>query len=926
MRHLIKYIASLVLMLMAVLPMQAQTENQAFYIYQNDGHFDGFFYDEIEKMSFSFLDTLGVEHDEIVSQEIITADSTYRIMLSAIDSIGFVQPEIIYNPQVHIKGQDPDWGDFSLLGYMDYSEYYGEDHEIISFSRSIDDYEGFPMPQVGDVFVDPDINDGWSAKIVSLTRDYEGYEGNLVAICKPIDDISDILRQFIAVEEYGYNDDGSLARRRVAGMPQLNVGTTNKRASGDWEGDLFNFSINGQYPLWSGPINESNDSLELSVGASIDGKLHIKTVWDIPIIGKKYFSITTKASAGLSLGFTADGKIAESFQTGVGNLGQIPVPATFPLMMIDVGPDGFLRGEAHVKLSATSPRVGTSIWTKLEIIDWWPYLDMGFSKLDEEQGKYYDLSSAGVKLELDGYVQTGMLFPLKFKSLPLVRKFFDAKIGGDTYVGPKFSGTIGLDLTDVLKTLYSGTNYNIKAGEFAYNLLSNTKASVSLCDADYEIKAEVESAFGKKKKWSLANGTVSLFKPFEVSLVPEFGECRDYEDKRFINGEVLPCRILAFQPQGNVLFPLPIGVTLYDLEYGVQSSQEHSQRYTLVEGIFNQTMETEMVIPYYPSTDDNPQIGKSGRFKVRPYVRILGMEIASPTEYEFLHGVEMNVSSDTLVLNYDGSTQTPIVCKGNQDGIKPPGFYLPDHTDKLMEDFLLTKGSQGRTEISVDQKKWLEREIYGYCCKNYSPADTLIFSNDSIPYLGYAYINEQLFITDEYKFCILQMPNLTLDPKYFTTSAGWSYVDGKDGEKSGGCNTYGDYSNVDSEVSRLASGEGWHCRLSYSQQSGDNYDNLTMEFDYVLRNKPGVKVGRFDDNWFIFQNGHCTTTSYKTWIDADNKRQYEKHTATFSFDDSGYSDKELKIESSEKGTKTLTNFTAWASPGVFFEPPKTNND
>ena len=92
----LRYIASLAIVLMAVLPMQAQTENQAFYIYQNDGHFDGFFYDEIEKMSFSFLDTLGVEHDEIVSQEIVTADSTYRIMLSAIDSIGFVQPEITY--------------------------------------------------------------------------------------------------------------------------------------------------------------------------------------------------------------------------------------------------------------------------------------------------------------------------------------------------------------------------------------------------------------------------------------------------------------------------------------------------------------------------------------------------------------------------------------------------------------------------------------------------------------------------------------------------------------------------------------------------------------------------------------------------------------------------------------------------------------
>ena len=43
----LRYIASLAIVLLAALPMQAQTENQAFYIYQNDGHFDGFFYDEI---------------------------------------------------------------------------------------------------------------------------------------------------------------------------------------------------------------------------------------------------------------------------------------------------------------------------------------------------------------------------------------------------------------------------------------------------------------------------------------------------------------------------------------------------------------------------------------------------------------------------------------------------------------------------------------------------------------------------------------------------------------------------------------------------------------------------------------------------------------------------------------------------------------
>ena len=44
--------------------VHAQTEADAFYIYQNDGHFDGFFYDDVIKMTYSYLDTLGVEHNE----------------------------------------------------------------------------------------------------------------------------------------------------------------------------------------------------------------------------------------------------------------------------------------------------------------------------------------------------------------------------------------------------------------------------------------------------------------------------------------------------------------------------------------------------------------------------------------------------------------------------------------------------------------------------------------------------------------------------------------------------------------------------------------------------------------------------------------------------------------------------------------------
>ena len=93
-----KYVLAFILMMSGAQTLQAQ---DAFYIYRNDGDFDGFFYDQIVRMSYSKTDLEGEEHDVYVVQEIETIDSLYRIPLNAIDSIGFQQPEIIFNPKLN---------------------------------------------------------------------------------------------------------------------------------------------------------------------------------------------------------------------------------------------------------------------------------------------------------------------------------------------------------------------------------------------------------------------------------------------------------------------------------------------------------------------------------------------------------------------------------------------------------------------------------------------------------------------------------------------------------------------------------------------------------------------------------------------------------------------------------------------------------
>lgn len=92
----------LILLLVTVaLSSLAQTVGEAFYIYRNDGHFNAFFRDEVDSIAYSNYDADSIYYDEAVMQVVYTQDSIYRIPLSAIDSVGFVQPETVFQENAH---------------------------------------------------------------------------------------------------------------------------------------------------------------------------------------------------------------------------------------------------------------------------------------------------------------------------------------------------------------------------------------------------------------------------------------------------------------------------------------------------------------------------------------------------------------------------------------------------------------------------------------------------------------------------------------------------------------------------------------------------------------------------------------------------------------------------------------------------------
>ena len=99
-----RYISIIMAMLtmFSVLPASAQQTQDALYIFRNDGGFNAFFYDDIDHIEYSKIDTLGVEQADYVVQEVYALDSVFRIPISAIDSVAFITPETKYRADAFV--------------------------------------------------------------------------------------------------------------------------------------------------------------------------------------------------------------------------------------------------------------------------------------------------------------------------------------------------------------------------------------------------------------------------------------------------------------------------------------------------------------------------------------------------------------------------------------------------------------------------------------------------------------------------------------------------------------------------------------------------------------------------------------------------------------------------------------------------------
>ena len=78
----------------------ALAQNDAMFVYRNDGQINAFLKEDVDSIRYSHIGLDSLVHREFMVQEVWTADSVYRIPLAAIDSVSFITPPTVFKNEV----------------------------------------------------------------------------------------------------------------------------------------------------------------------------------------------------------------------------------------------------------------------------------------------------------------------------------------------------------------------------------------------------------------------------------------------------------------------------------------------------------------------------------------------------------------------------------------------------------------------------------------------------------------------------------------------------------------------------------------------------------------------------------------------------------------------------------------------------------
>lgn len=646
--------------------LQAQIieDGEAFYIYRNDGDFNGFFYDQVEEMRVSKIDLDSIEHDEYVVQEVVTADSIFRIPLAAIDSIGFVQPEIKFAPNVR------------QMDMMDITKYITRvEDEDLYFSKDI---PAELVPKVGEIIIGatgPFAGKGFGGKVRHIVNNSEYYRVMTDRLTEQVP----IFEQYVSVEEVTSDPATGQVRRRVAGYNQI------KKAGGFSSGTLIDFSLNGHFTLIP-------DNLGVYFGVDVNSGIKVKLLCMHQIYDTHYFIKVMLAedynvSAGMSFAIKGSGEKSLGEVTGLRP--SILFPAAAPLFSIHPVPDLAVTWSGEFKAAVTFPVKSGSL-RQTFIIDTdssTPITYQGNESVQDDPPASF-VDGANIDLQFNGTLGVGIKSEIGIFTADWIKYIFDCGIATDVFVGPKLEGQVNLSMKDYL------------TGDGPYSL-KDSHFTLSPLVADYNTYGRAKIILGDEPwKWTFLEGSFKLLPALDMYLFPSLQNMTaKYDDKKntLTAGWETDMRM--------VFWPSEVGMSLYKMVGYDRQNLDFSYAEALSFGSYS---------PQQFTYTYNTKNLRAGKYYVSPLLKAFGNEYnLISMQKEFVVTPYIDCPTEKVSVSKSGGTvEVPFKCNANyvkatiiksNDGTQLVTQVSDPQTDS--NDRTLTISANENTD-QLSQKEW----------------------------------------------------------------------------------------------------------------------------------------------------------------------------------------------------------------------------
>lgn len=595
------------LLLLAILNVHAMFNElraqEAFYIYRNDGNFDGFFFDEVQSMSVSKFDLDSIEHDDYVVQDIVLADTTYRIPLAAIDSVGFQQPEIRFNERFH---------NFDELGILpEYIELNGRSRVYLHLPKG---FEWWNLDlKVGDTFASIETpyygETGFSGKLTEVYKYYDLEPDGCKKIrleYGPLDSYGDVFDQFITTESIYTDPEGNLSRRIAGCHPD---GTPRRGPRKGYEDDFEKHLFDLETTIarsW-----EPKEGVNIDLGADVEMKVSMRVTYNCS--WRRVF-VKFELPADFDITPTLTVKATKSFEAPVDGIPKflkaLKFPVQCPIFQTLPIPEFVIRGGGELAAKVSFPKVGFGISQNI-VFDSNSIFPAQYYMTSHDRGKAADedaIDTGSAELTLSGFVQAALKFSANIETCDWFSDLFFCRVGLDLFVGPKVEGTV---------KLASFSAYQDKPN-YLYGAFFSSGLTFTGLSCDLEAKATTEYLFGDREEHQFLSANKSFFQT-NTKMIPQAIKTTYDVKPGYPKG-----RITAdLTTKNRSLLPTYVGVR----GEGVEA------KYATLPHTFTQDSITSKV-----ELDLSP-----GRYALRPCFKTLGIEYDIPVVASDNYGYEGQV-------------------------------------------------------------------------------------------------------------------------------------------------------------------------------------------------------------------------------------------------------------------------------------------